>query len=81
MSLGSRKKLVSDPGRDRMNETNKTIEEKEGRVVASLPSPLSIGQMNNNQEMSEVQAHLNQFFSQLASCPELEGQLGAADLP
>src|SRR5437588_188653 len=64
-----------------MNETNKTIEEKEGRVVASLPSPLSIGQMNNNQETSEVQAHLNQFFSQLASCPELEGQLGPADLP
>jgi len=73
--------LVSDPSRDRMNETNKIIEEKEGRVVASLPSPHSIGHMNNKQETSEVQAHLNQFFSELANCPELEGRLGPEDLP
>jgi len=64
-----------------MIKTNKTIEEKEGRVVASLPSPRSIGQMNDNQESSEVQGHLNQFFSKLAACPELEGQLGPQDLP
>jgi transposase-like protein len=37
--------------------------------------------MNNNQESSAVQAHLDQFFTQLAQCPELEGQLGPADLP
>src|SRR5689334_12419705 len=64
-----------------MNRNQKAIEEKEGRVVASLPSPLSIMQMNNNQESAAVQAHLNQFFSQLAQCPELEGQLGPQDLP
>jgi len=64
-----------------MKRNQKTIEEKEGRVVASLPSPLSIVHMNNNQESSAVQAHLNQFFSQLGQCPELEGQLGPEDLP
>jgi transposase-like protein len=37
--------------------------------------------MNNNQEPSGVQAHLDQFFSQLSRCPELEGQLGPEDLP
>ena len=37
--------------------------------------------MNNNQASSAVQAHLNQFFSQLGQCPELEGQLGPEDLP
>ena len=37
--------------------------------------------MKNNQESSAVQAHLEQFFSQLAQCPELEGQLGPEDLP
>jgi len=37
--------------------------------------------MNNNQESSAVQAHLDQFFTQLAQCPELEGQLGPEDLP
>jgi transposase-like protein len=37
--------------------------------------------MKNNQESSTVQAHLEQFFSQLAQCPELEGQLGPEDLP
>ena len=64
-----------------MNQNQKTIEEKEGRVVAILPSPLSIGQMNNNQESSDVQAHLDQFFAQLAQCPQLEGQLTPEDLP
>jgi putative transposase len=64
-----------------MTGNQKTIEEKEGRVVASLPSPLSIEQMNNNHSSSEVQAHLEQFFSQLAGCPELEGQVGPEDLP
>jgi transposase-like protein len=37
--------------------------------------------MNNNQASSAVQAHLDQFFTQLAQCPELEGQLGPEDLP
>ena len=37
--------------------------------------------MNDNQESSEVQAHLNQFFSKVATCPELEGRLGPEDLP
>jgi hypothetical protein len=48
--------------------------EKEGRRVATLPSPFSMEHMDNNQESSEVQAHLDQFFAQLARCPELEGQ-------
>jgi putative transposase len=43
--------------------------------------PLSLVHMNNNQESSAVQAHLDQFFSQLAQCPELEGKLSAQDLP
>jgi putative transposase len=50
-------------------------------VVANLPSPLSIVQMNNNQETSAVQAHLDQFFSQLTQCPELERSLTPEDLP
>ena len=37
--------------------------------------------MDINQDSSQVQAHLNQFFAQLARCPELEGQLGPEDLP
>src|ERR1043165_4312405 len=37
--------------------------------------------MNNNQDASAVQGHLHQFFSQLAQCPELEGELGPEDLP
>jgi len=37
--------------------------------------------MNNNQGSSAVQAHLDQFFAQLASSPELEGQLSPQDLP
>jgi len=37
--------------------------------------------MENNQDSSAVQAHLNQFFAQLAQCPELERQLGPQDLP
>jgi putative transposase len=37
--------------------------------------------MKNNQASSTVQAHLEEFFSQLAQCPELEGQLGPEDLP
>ena len=37
--------------------------------------------MENNQDPSQVQAHLNQFFAQLAQCPELERQLGPQDLP
>src|ERR1041385_7162844 len=38
--LGSRKKLVSGTPGHKMNRNQKIIEEKEGRVVASLPSPL-----------------------------------------
>lgn len=64
-----------------MNQNPKTFEEKEGCVVASLPSPLSIVQMNHNQAASEVQAHLDQFFSQLAQYPELERQFTPQDLP
>lgn len=64
-----------------MNQNQKTIEEKEGCLAANLPSPLSIGQMNHTHDSSGVQAHLNQFFSQLAKYPELEGQLGPQDLP
>jgi len=64
-----------------MSRNQKTIEEKEGCVVANLPSPLSIVQMNNNQETSAVQAHLDQFFSQLTQCPELERSLTPEDLP
>ncbi len=37
--------------------------------------------MSNNHESSALQAHLDQFFSQLAQCPELEGQLSPEDLP
>src|SRR6266850_1020701 len=37
--------------------------------------------MENNQPSTAVQAHLDQFFTQLAQCPELEGQLSPADLP
>jgi putative transposase len=37
--------------------------------------------MNNNQASTAVQAHLDQFFTQLAQCPELEGQLSPEDLP
>ena len=59
----------------------KKFEEKEGRVVANLPSPLSLGHMNNKQEQSALQAHLDEFFAQLARCPELEGQLSPEDLP
>lgn len=43
--------------------------------------PSFIVHMKNNQPSSQVQAHLDQFFSQLAQCPELEGQLGPQDLP
>ena len=43
--------------------------------------PLSLVHMNNNQESSAVQAHLDEFFSQLAQCPELEGKLSPQDLP
>lgn len=43
--------------------------------------PSFIVHMKNNQTSSQVQAHLDQFFSQLAQCPELEGQLGPEDLP
>ena len=43
--------------------------------------PLSLVHMNNNQESSAVQAHLDEFFSQLAPCPELEGKLSPQDLP
>jgi putative transposase len=50
-------------------------------MVASLPSPRFLGHMKNNQASSTVQAHLEEFFSQLAQCPELEGQLGPEDLP
>ena len=50
-------------------------------MVASLPSPLSIVQMNNNRAVSAVQAHLNQFFSQLTRTPELEEQFSPEDLP
>jgi len=64
-----------------MNRNQKTIEEKEGCLVANLPSPLSIVQMNNNQDASAVQAHLDQFFSQLTQYPELERQLTPQDLP
>jgi putative transposase len=64
-----------------MNRNQKTFEEKEGCLVANLPSPLSIVQMNNNQEASAVQAHLDQFFSQLTQYPELERSLTPEDLP
>jgi len=37
--------------------------------------------MNNNHASTAVQAHLDRFFSQLAECPELEGQLSPEDLP
>jgi transposase-like protein len=64
-----------------MNGNQKTFEEKEECLVAKLPSPLSIVHMNNNHTASVVQAHLDQFFSQLTQCPELEGQLRPEDLP
>lgn len=48
----------------------------------SKPSfPSSIVQMNNNQDGSAVQAHLDRFFSQLTQSPELERQLTPEDLP
>ncbi len=37
--------------------------------------------MQTKQSLDSVQAHLEQFFSRLANCPELEGQLSPADLP
>lgn len=64
-----------------MNQNRKTFEEKEGCLVANLRSPLSIMHMNNNHAASEVQAHLDQFFSQLTQSPGLEGQLSPEDLP
>lgn len=51
-------------------------------MPGSKPSfPSLIVHMNNNQGSSAVQAHLDQFFAQLASSPELEGQLSPQDLP
>ncbi len=64
-----------------MEQDQKTFEEKEGCLVANLPSPLSIVHMNYNQTSATVQAHLDEFFAQLAQCPELEGQLCPEDLP
>jgi len=37
---GSKKKLVSEFLEDRMKTNQKTFEEKEGCLVANLPSPL-----------------------------------------
>src|SRR5438270_4018083 len=37
--------------------------------------------MKNNQDDALVQEHLVKFFSRLARCPELEGQLSPQDLP
>jgi putative transposase len=37
--------------------------------------------MNPNQEDSQVQEHLNQFFAQLARSPQLAGQFTPQDLP
>ena len=73
--------MVSEMVADKMTGNQKPIEEKEGRVVASLPSPLSIVQMNNNRAVSAVQAHLDQFFSQLTQSPELEERFSPEDLP
>jgi len=51
-------------------------------VRGGKPSfPSFIVHMKNNQTSSQVQAHLEQFFSQLAQCPKLEGKLGPGDLP
>jgi len=51
-------------------------------VPGSKPSfPSHLLHMNNNQDSSGVQGHLDQFFAQLAQCPGLEGQLGPEDLP
>ena len=47
---------------------------------ASLPSPLSIVHMNTTQDPPSLQARLNEFFGQLAQCPELHG-LSPEDLP
>ena len=63
------------------NQNQETFEEKEGRLAANLPSPLCIVHMNDNHTSSEVQAHLDQFFAQLAQCPGLENQLSPEDLP
>lgn len=73
--------MVSESAADKMKRNQETIEEKEGCVVAGLPSPLSILQMNNNRAVSAVQAHLDQFFSQLSKAPELEEQFSPEDLP
>lgn len=37
--------------------------------------------MNTKHDNAAVQAHLQEFFTKLAHCPELESQLCAADLP
>src|SRR5437764_14865657 len=37
--------------------------------------------MKNNRPNLALQVHLDQFFSKLAQCPELEGQLSPEDLP
>ena len=50
-------------------------------MPGSKPSFPSLVQMNNNHDSSAVQAHLEQFFSQLTQCPELENKLRAEDLP
>lgn len=47
---------------------------------ASLPSPLFIVHMNTTHDQPSLQARLNEFFGQVAHCPELHG-LGPEDLP
>ncbi len=37
--------------------------------------------MKTTRESASVQAHLEDFFTRLANCPELQGQLSPADLP
>src|SRR5580765_6570939 len=64
-----------------MNQNQKQIEEKEGRRLATLPSPLSIVHMKNTHHQPSLQAHLDEFFSRIANTPELRDQLCPEDLP
>ena len=58
-----------------MNQNQEIIEEKEERLESNSSFPSEVMLMNHNQESSDVQAHLDQFLTQLG------GPLGPEDLP
>jgi len=60
---------------------NNTEEKENPAVPVSSLSPFPFGHMNGKHDIASVQAHLEEFFTQLAQSAELEGQLSPADLP